>query len=199
VPLGAGVSAGGGARESVASGTICPTCQTPISADEPATVCPVCKQAHHEECWNEVGGCAIYGCEAAPQFEKKPDTQPITSAWGDFKACPMCGEQIKAIALKCRFCGANFDTVDPLSVADLRKRADRVEGGKSIRTTVIILFAFSVIGLLAPIMLLISLIWVLRNRENISRVSPGMLVLGYAAIGLSAVYTLMMIVLIATG
>jgi predicted RNA-binding Zn-ribbon protein involved in translation (DUF1610 family) len=181
---------GGGAG----TGAVCPICQTPIAAHEASLKCPECGESHHRECWDEIGGCAIYGCKAAPQVEKQPDNQPVMSAWGDTKSCPMCGEQIKAIALKCRYCGVNFETVDPLSAEDLRRRVEREKSSKSVRTSVIVLFIFSAIGVLAPLMLLISLIWVLMNKEKLKAGGPVLLVLGYASIGLSAVYSLLMLI-----
>jgi predicted RNA-binding Zn-ribbon protein involved in translation (DUF1610 family) len=173
----------------------CPTCQTPILAHEAAVSCPSCGQPHHQECWDEVGGCAIYGCKSAPETAKQEQGH-ITSAWGDVKSCPMCGEQIKAIALKCRFCGAEFDSVDPMSVFDLRSKADRESSTKTLRTGTIALFIFSVIGILAPLMLPVSLIYVLANRKNLARAGPVVMVLGYASIALSAVFCLMMLIVL---
>ena len=55
-------------------GAACPICQTTVEPDEATLVCPACDQVHHRDCWTEVGGCATYGCENAPQADK---TAPV--------------------------------------------------------------------------------------------------------------------------
>ncbi|MEA2710530.1 MAG: hypothetical protein QOF78_3131 [Phycisphaerales bacterium] len=203
-PVGAGEGAAGQFTTTDVSrargeATTCPTCQTVIAGDAPRLFCPSCGQPHHQECWDEIGGCAVYGCKSAPETIKQPDTEPARFAWGDVKSCPMCGEQIKSIALKCRFCGANFDTVDPLDAWDLRKRVTRQQGAQSLRTGVIALFVLSLIGVIAPLMLIINLIFVLANRARLKEAGPVMLVLAYASIALSVVYCVLMLVLIVSG
>ena len=39
----------------------CPVCATNVDFD--AVVCPRCSSPHHRECWEYVGGCAIFGCD----------------------------------------------------------------------------------------------------------------------------------------
>jgi TM2 domain-containing membrane protein YozV len=51
---------------------VCPYCRAPL--DEPAaslTVCPVCGTPHHADCFEENGGCTVFGCSAAPPAEPK--------------------------------------------------------------------------------------------------------------------------------
>lgn len=49
---------------------VCPYCRATIhAAHEPATICPVCATPHHRDCWEENGGCTVFGCEAAPVEE----------------------------------------------------------------------------------------------------------------------------------
>lgn len=174
--------------------SLCPICQTGVVTDELCVSCPDCDQTHHRECWWEMAGCGTYGCKEAPAVEKSETAvdAPL-AAWGDTKSCPACGEEIKSIALRCRYCKTDFDTVDPLTVVDLRRQAVREEKVDKLQKSLVATFVISLIGCAAPLMLIISCVLVLPNRDRLAKFSPIYWVMGYASLGLSALYTVLMI------
>jgi hypothetical protein len=177
-------------------GATCPVCQSTIVSGEAVLVCPSCEQVHHQECWADVGGCATYGCEHAPKIDKAAPVEAARTAWGDTKKCPACGETIKSIALRCRYCETEFDTVDPLSMKDLQRLAAKEERLHSTRTTVIVLFVVSILGCLAPILLFAAPCYVLLKRKTIGRAGPVYVVMGYSAIAVSVLYSILMVLIL---
>jgi hypothetical protein len=173
-------------------GATCPVCQSAIAAGEAVLVCPSCEQVHHSECWADVGGCATYGCEHAPKIDKAAPLEAARTAWGDTKKCPACGETIKSIALRCRYCETEFDTVDPLSMKDLHRLVAKEERLRLTRTVVIVLFVASILGCLAPILIFAAPCYVLLKRKAIAKAGPVYLVMGYSAIAISLVYSTLM-------
>lgn len=173
---------------------LCPICQTDMDSTDACVDCPECQQVHHRECWSEVGGCGTYGCREAPAVEKVDEAgTPQQSGWGDTKECPVCGETIKSIALKCRYCEAEFDTVDPMTRKDMRRQAKREDELKKIRSSVIAVFVVSLLGCPAPLTLLLSLTLILPKRGQIEKCGPQFTVMAYAGLVLSVIYTVLLL------
>lgn len=171
----------------------CPICQTAMGGGEDCVACPDCDQHHHRECWVEVGGCGTYGCAQAPKSEKE-EAAAALSAWGDTKKCPACGEQIKAIALRCRYCQTDFDSVDPMSRHDLSQQSDRMQKRDSMKRVVVGLFVVSLMACLAPLMAIISAVYVVPRRLELARCGPIYVILAWTAVGLSTAYSLLLLV-----
>ena len=53
-------------------GKICPYCQTPLKPQDRVIVCPQCGMPHHQDCWQDNGGCTTYGCATTGAREALP-------------------------------------------------------------------------------------------------------------------------------
>lgn len=68
------------------SAPVCPYCRAVIDPNEAqAVLCPGCGTPHHGDCFEENGGCTVFGCTAAPPAELKlsigaPDLSQAGSA-----------------------------------------------------------------------------------------------------------------------
>ena len=114
------------------------------------------------------------------------------SAWGDTKICPVCRETIKAIAVRCRYCHTDFDTVNPLTLADIHRKTRTGEKLTKLQNAIIGLFVFNLIGCFAPIGLILNLAILLPQRRNIARLQPLFQILAYSALALSVLYSFLM-------
>jgi TM2 domain-containing membrane protein YozV len=53
------------------SGGSCPYCRTAFEAEDAVVVCSGCETKHHGDCFEENGGCTVFGCSQAPAEEAK--------------------------------------------------------------------------------------------------------------------------------
>lgn len=49
----------------------CPYCRGEFSGGEDPFLCPTCATPHHSDCYEENGGCTVFGCVSAPADEPK--------------------------------------------------------------------------------------------------------------------------------
>ncbi|HEY6306576.1 MAG TPA: NINE protein [Candidatus Angelobacter sp.] len=52
--------------------TVCPYCRMPFDESNPPKIyCTACGVPHHEDCYQENGGCTVFGCARAPADDPK--------------------------------------------------------------------------------------------------------------------------------
>lgn len=51
---------------------VCPYCRMPFDEQSPPKIyCTACGMPHHEDCYQENGGCTVFGCPRAPADDPK--------------------------------------------------------------------------------------------------------------------------------
>ena len=55
------------------SDPVCPYCRMPFdeASSPPKIFCTACGMPHHEDCYQENGGCTVFGCKCAPADDPK--------------------------------------------------------------------------------------------------------------------------------
>ena len=95
---------------------ICPYCQDKIESGDTMVQCSQCGVPHHKECWEENGGCTVYGCKGwalwpgldlPPREERTFEPVDLTKMkTREFVlACPMCQARVKKGMSTCEMCG----------------------------------------------------------------------------------------------
>ena len=73
---------------------VCPYCRMPFDeASPPRIFCTACGMPHHEDCYQENGGCTVFGCKRAPADEPK-----VQVALSDLSAVPVPAQQYASVA-----------------------------------------------------------------------------------------------------
>jgi len=175
---------------------MCTVCLTEIEEGVESCLCPSCRSTYHRDCWDELGGCATYGCDLMAEAPSAAQDHDAIQGWGDEKQCPRCHKTIKAAATKCRFCRTAFPSTAPMDQAELIEWERQQSNLKPTRVASIALLATSLLGFLAPILLVAGLPWVLINRAALARAGGVYTILAFFAVALSAFYTLIMIIVV---
>ena len=128
----------------------CTICHTLIMDGDDTARCSECDNVYHQSCWDEMGGCATYGCSRAPVAEKTAPTSGQGRGWGDTKVCPACGRDISSSVLIC-MCGARFPYADPMTREAYVEYLHDLSARKRARNVLLMLFFFTGAGFPAPI------------------------------------------------
>ncbi len=159
--------------ENSARSSFCAICQTPIEPGAQVQTCPSCASSYHSECWGENSGCALYGCPGVPKTEGRQGLEVAPSYWGqENKPCPACGQTILAAAIRCRHCGATFDSSRPVDAAQYRQQRQLQSQLPSLRRSAIALFIFSLLPCTAPIAAVLGEVWHHVHRREVAALPP---------------------------
>jgi hypothetical protein len=139
----------------------------------------------------------VYGCSKVPPTEKLADVEIPVAYWGqENKPCPVCGNSILAVALRCRFCGTTFDTARPQDHAEFSQEAARKMREPSLRKTAVWILILGLIPFTAPFTAIFGGIWYMKNKRDLAAMPIVSRALSLIGLCVGAGQTILMIVLI---
>jgi transcription elongation factor Elf1 len=152
---------------------LCPICQCALGA-EPSKACAACHTRHHVDCWEYNRGCGLYGCANAPETEKLQEIEIPASFWGQTeKKCPKCANTIQAAALRCRFCGLEFNTARPQATSEFQTAERQTQSVALHRKIGVTLLVLAIIPCTAPLAAVVGIPWYFIARKPIAAM-PGL-------------------------
>ena len=129
-------------------GGTCAVCQSAIGPNEAVLVCPSCDQVHHRECWDEVGGCATYGCENAPDNREDGLCRGTASSLGRHQEVPGLRRENQVDRSPLPLLRDRVrHRRSPLAQGSAQAGRHAKNGSRSRKPLVIVLFVMSVLGL----------------------------------------------------
>lgn len=172
----------------------CTICHTKITDDDETSSCAECDTVFHKSCWDEMGGCATYGCAEAPVAEKTSPTSGQGRGWGDSKDCPSCRRPINSSLLVC-ICGARFPYADPMTAQSYAEYLADIAARKRARNFLILLFFVTFLGLPGPVTGPLAGGYAYSKRELLTGAAGSYLALGYGTAVLGCCYGLIFLLL----
>jgi hypothetical protein len=152
--------------------------------DEAAIMsCPSCTTRYHADCWQENGGCAVYGCSMVPPTDGLKPLEIPPAFWGrEDKDCPKCGRQIKAMAVRCRHCGADVEARIELKT-DYEKRQKQKARAPMLQKAAMVFLIMALLPFVSIVTAVGGPLFYRSNRDEIRRL-PGSYD-GYYRIGIA--------------
>lgn len=159
--------------EAEAPQVTCAICMTPLSRTDATAPCPSCAAPYHVDCWDENGGCAVYGCPMVPKSEGLKPLEIPPAFWGrQEKDCPRCGAQIMAMAVRCRHCGATVEAKIESRGAYDRRQMRQVRAPRLKRLSLVFLIA-SLLPIASLVSATIGAAYYRKNCDDIRKLPGG--------------------------
>lgn len=172
--------------------TSCSLCLSPIGEQETVFTCSTCMAVSHRDCREENGGCGTYGCAEAPPPEKQAVGPAAAPVWGqETKSCPKCEKTLKAAALRCRWCGAEFGSVEPIGRQEFAREAEKRKQASQLKREASAIFVLGAIPLTAPLIVIVGGLYLLGKRAELAAIPPLQRLLVCLGLGVGVVWTLL--------
>jgi len=175
----------------------CSLCHTPLGDTAVSRRCDECGAIAHADCWVENGGCGTYGCRCAPAPAQQSSAAPVTF-WGrERKTCPACGREIRAAALRCRFCDARFESAASMTSSQYSDLRDHITATRSLGDRAVWYLVGGVVPFVAPITLIVGGIYLRAHRRELAALPPLRRLFIQLGLGLAGLWILVSLAVLA--